>query len=199
MSQHPDLHSCADVLERLEAWIDGDLDESEAAAVNAHIRFCGSCRAERRLAETVVAELRALPEIDVPENVLRAVRSRTRPILGERFRAFFKASRIPPMPALAVVVAAVLIVLVLSPSHRHTEQQYTDQEVARAVAETKLALAYVGSIAHRAELRVERRVLSEGATAQTVRGFRRSLRVLGEAGAAAAELPVTPTTQMKGS
>ena len=199
MSRHPDLHSCADVLERLEAWIDGDLDESEAAAVKAHVDLCEACQAERRLAETVVAELRALPEFDVPETVLQAVHSRTRPTLGERLRAFVEVSRFRPVPALAAVAAVVLVVLVLSPSPRPTEQQYTEQEVDRAVAETKLALAYVGSIAQRAELRVKERVLNEGAAARTVRGVRRSLQIIGEAGATAAELPATPTTQLKGS
>jgi anti-sigma factor RsiW len=199
MSQHPDLHSCADVLERLEAWIDGDLDDGAAAAVKAHVDRCESCQAEQELAETVVAELRALPEFDVPERVLQAVREKIRQTLGERFREFFGEILSRPAPALAAVAAVVLIVLILSPSPRPTEPQYTDQEVARAVAETRLALAYVGSIAQRAELSVKNRVLNEGAAARTVRGVRRSLQVIGEAGAAAAESPTTPTTQMKGS
>jgi anti-sigma factor RsiW len=199
MSQHPDLRTCADVLERLEAWIDGELDESEAAAVKAHVDLCEACRAEWRLAEAVVAELRALPEFDVPETVLQAVRSKIGPTLRERLRAFIEVPRIRPVPAFAAVAAVVVVVLVLSPSLRPPERRYTDQEVARAVVETQLALAYVARIAHRAELRVKERVINEGAAAQTVRGVRRSLQVIGEAGAAAEELPATPTSQLKGS
>ncbi|MCW8984003.1 MAG: anti-sigma factor, partial [Thermoanaerobaculales bacterium] len=138
MSQHPDLHSCADVLERLEAWIDGDLDDGEAAAVKAHIDRCESCRAEQQLAEAVVVELRALPEFDVPESVLQAVRTRIRPTPVARLHAFIEASRFRPVLALAAVAAVVLGVLVLSPPPRPTEPQYSDQEVARAVAETRL-------------------------------------------------------------
>lgn len=199
MSQHPDVRSCADVLDRLEAWIDGDLENGEAAAVKAHIDRCESCRAELQLAEAVVVELRALPEFDAPERVLRAVRNETRVTLAEKLRVFFGNVVIRPAPAIAAAAAVVLVVLVLSPSPRPTEPEYTDQEVARAVAETRLALAYVGSVAQRAELRVKKRVLNEGAAAQTVRGVRRSLRVIGEAGAATADLPATPRPQVKGS
>ncbi len=193
------MSQCADVLERLDAWIDGDLDDAEAAAVKAHVDQCESCQAEQQLAETVVAELRALPEFDVPERVLQTVRKKTLSTFAERLRAFFDDLVSRPVPALAAAAAVVLIFLVLSPWSRPTEPQYTDQEVARAAAETRLALAYVGSIAQRAELRVKERVLDQGAAAQTVRGVRRSLHVIGEAGAATADLPATPRPQVKGS
>jgi hypothetical protein len=199
MSPHPDLHRCADISDRLEAWIDGDLDDGEAAAVRAHVDRCESCRADQQLAEAVVAELRSLPEFEVPERVLQAVHTKTRPALGGSIRSFFSASRFRPVPALAAVAAVVLAVLMFSSSPRPNEPQYSDQEVARAVAETKLALVYVGSIAQRAELRVRERVLNEGAAARTVRGVQRSLQVIGQAGALAADLPATPTNQMKGS
>jgi len=193
------MSQCADVLERLDAWIDGDLDDAEAAAVKAHVDQCESCQAEQQLAETVAAELRALPEFDVPERVMQTVREKTLSTFAERLRAFFDDFVSRPVPALAAVAAVVLIFLVLSPWSRPTEPQYTDQEVARAAAETRLALAYVGSIAQRAELRVKERVLDQGAAAQTVRGVRRSLHVIGEAGAATADLPATPRPQVKGS
>jgi anti-sigma factor RsiW len=199
MSQRADFERCAEVLERLDAWIDGDLDKAESTAVEAHVDHCESCRAELRLAETVVAELRALPDFDIPEKVLKAVGKASRPTLAEKLRTFLENSILRPVPALAAVAAVVLMVLVLSPWRRPAEPQYTDQEVARAAAETRLALAYVGSIAQRAELRVKERVLDDGAAAQTVRGFQRSLQVIGEAGVAAANLPATPGPQVKGS
>ena len=134
---------CADVLERLDAWIAGDLDDAEAAAVKAHIDQCETCQAEQRLAETVVAELRSMPEFDVPEKVLQTVRKETRSTLAARLLAYFEGFMFRPVPALAAVAAVVLIFLVLFPWSRPTESQYTDQEVARAAAETRLALAYV--------------------------------------------------------
>jgi len=199
MSQYADDEGCADVLERLDAWIDGDLDVAEAAAVKAHVDHCESCQAERQLAEAVVAELRSMPEFDVPQRVVQRIREKTRPTLIDKSRTFLEDHRIQPVPVFAVFAAVVLMVLVVSPWRQHTEPQYTDREVAQAVAETRLALAYVGSVAQRAELRVKERVLNQGAAAQTVRGVRRSLQVIGEVGAATADLPATPRPQLKGS
>jgi len=199
MSQFADLESCADVLERLEAWIDGDLDDAEAAAVKAHVDQCESCRAEQQLAEAVVAELRLMPEFDVPEKVLQTVQNKTRPAHEKKLGVFFESFKSRPAPALAAVAAVVVMALVLSPWRRPSEPQYTDQEVARAVAETRLAFAYVGNIAQRAEKRVKARVVDQGAAAQAVRGVWRSLRVIGEAGAETADLPATPPPEVKGS
>jgi anti-sigma factor RsiW len=199
MSQCADFECCVDVLERLDAWIDGDLDAAEAAAVEAHIDHCESCQAEQQLAEAVVAELRSMPDFDIPKSVMQTVRERTRPTLVERFQVFLEDFRIRPVPALAAAAAVALMIFVVSPWRRPTEPQYTDQEIARAVAETRLALAYVGSVARRAELRVKERVLNKGVAAQTVRGVRRSLQVIGEAGAATADPLATPQTQLKGS
>ena len=199
MSQRADHESCAKVLEMLDAWIDGDLDDAEATAVKAHLDQCESCQAEQKLAETVVAELRALPEFDVPERVVKTVRHKTRATLAEGLRALFGVFVSRPLPTLAAVAAVALMIVVLFPSPRPTEPQYTDQEVARAVAETRLALAYVGSIAQRAELRVKEKVLKEGPAAQTVSGVRRSLRVIGEAASTTVDLPATPGPQTKGS
>ena len=199
MSQRADLDNCESILIRLDALIDGDLDDAEAAAVKAHLDQCESCQAEQQLAEAVVAELRALPEFDIPERVLQTVRRKTHPALAERIRTFLEDSMLRPVPAVAALATVVLMVLVLSPWSGPTDPQYTDQEVARAAAETRLALAYVGSIAQRAELRVKERVFDEGAAAETVRGVRHSLQIIGEAGAAAADLPATPRPQVKGS
>jgi anti-sigma factor RsiW len=199
MSLHADSERCAEVLDWLDAWIDGELDEARAAAVQAHIDQCDSCRAEWQLAETVVSELRALPEFDIPERVLRTVRKKPLPPLAERLRAFLADTVFRPLPGLAAIAAVVLLVLVLSPWRRPPEPQYTEQEVARAAAETRLALAYVGDIAQRAELRVKQRVLEQGVAVQTARGFRRSLELIGEAGSASADLPATPPPQEKGS
>jgi anti-sigma factor RsiW len=199
MSQHAESGRCAEVLEQLDAFIDGDLDEAVAKAVKTHVDQCKSCRKELQLAEIVVAELHALPEFDVPKKVLQAVDSVIRPTPVQRVGAFLGGFAPRRVPVFAVAAAVAVMVLFVSQWDRPTEPQFTDREVARAVAETRLALAYVGSVAQRAELRVKERVFDEGAAAQTVRGVQRSIQVLGEAGTAVADPPATPRTQVKGS
>jgi len=140
-----------------------------------------------------------MPDFDLPKRVMQTVRKKTRSTLVARFRVFFEGARFRPVQVLAAGAAVILMVLIASPWRRPAEPQYTDQEVARAVAETRLALAYVGSVAQRAELRVKQRVLNEGVAAQTVRGVRRSLQAIGDAGAATADPLEKPRTQVKGS
>ena len=198
MLQRVDDQRCSDILDRLDAWIDGDLGESEAALVEAHIDRCASCRAERLVAEELAIELRSLPDYQVPDRVLRAVRTRVRPALWERLKRFLDGSMQRPVTAVAVLAVVVLVVMV-SPWRDRSAPQYTDQEIARATEETKLALAYVGSITRRAELRVKEKIFDDGVAAQTVSGLRQSLKIIGGAAAATADTPATPLPQVKGS
>ena len=199
MSQRVDPDRCAEILDRLDAWIDGDLEESEAAAMQAHVDGCESCRRERQQAEEVVAELRAMPEFDVPQRVLQAVHRRTRPRAMDRIHSVFEGAVRRPLPAVAALAAIVLMVVLVSPWRGQQGPQYSDEEIMRAAAETKLALAYVGSIARRAELRVKESVLDERVATKTMRSVRRSLQILGEAGSATVDPPATPQPKLKGS
>ncbi len=199
MLQHVDGQGCSDILDRLDAWIDGDLGESEAALVEAHIDRCASCRAARQVAEEVAVELRSLPDFKVPERVLRAVRTRVRPTLWERLKTFLDGSMQRPVTAVTILAVVVLVVVAVSPWRDRSVPRYTDQEIARATEETKLALAYVGSITRRAELRVKEKIFDDGVAAQTVSGVRRSLRIIGGVAAATADTPATPLPNVKGS
>jgi hypothetical protein len=199
MPQYSELDRCADVLDRLDAWIDRDLDEAEAAMVEAHLAGCESCQAERRLAEEVVAELRAMPEFEVPARVLQTVRRKTRPGVWERLHSFFEGTIRQPLPTMAALAAVVLMVVVVSQWSGRQEPQYSDEEIRRATEETKLALAYVGILAQRAELRVKEEVFDRGPAARTVRRFGRTFQIIGEMGAVAATPPTTPQPTVKGS
>jgi len=60
---------CAAVLERLEAAVDGELDDAEAARIEIHLGNCTRCATEHRLALAIKTELRALPSLDTPSEV----------------------------------------------------------------------------------------------------------------------------------
>ena len=199
MPQHPEFHDCAEVLNRLDAWIDGDLDRTEAIAVEAHFDNCPACQAERRLAEEVLAELRAMPEFPVPDRVLQAVHRANRPRWGKDALSSLPAGVRRTMPAAAALAAAVLVVVLVAPRGGRTAPEYSDEEIRRASAETRLALAYVGSITRRAELRVKKRVLDEGVAAKALRDASRTIQIIGEMGVGAATPPATPDPNVKGS
>ena len=64
MSSHPgDL---------LSAWLDGELEPSEATAVATHLDACSACAAERDEVEAGRAAVRRLPSLDPPPGALSA-------------------------------------------------------------------------------------------------------------------------------
>ena len=199
MSQRVDSDGCAEVLDRLDAWIDGDVDESEAVAMQAHVDDCEACQRERRLAEELVAELRAMPRFEVPERVLRAVDRQTRTGVAEKLHSFFEAIVRRPLPAMAAVAAVLVVAVVMTPWNRSSVPEYSEQEISRAADDLRLAFAYVGDVTRRAEVRVKDRVLDEGVAAQTLRSVRRSFRIIGEVGTTATGPAATPQPTVKGS
>ena len=199
MSQHLEFDDCADVLDRLDAWIDGDLDLSDARAVEAHLDSCPACQAERRLAEDGLSELRAMPEFDVPDRVLQAVHQQTRPGGVDKLLSSLSSVVSRPLPAAAALVAVVLAVALVVPWGGRDAPEFSDEEIRRVTAETRLALAYVGSITRRAELRVKQRVIDEGVAAEALRDVSRTFQMIGGMGAGAATPPATPFPTVKGS
>ncbi len=195
MSPRADLEMCSDVLEGLEAWIDGELGAEEAARFEAHIAQCASCRTEKSEAEDLVMGLRSLPEFDVPTRVLHSVPGFARPPMWARFGATTTTSMRRPAAAAAAIAVAMLAIVLVSQWRGPSTPKYSDQEIERAALEAQLALAYVGDAVQRAELSVKEKILEDGTVIRTVRGFSRSMRIIGEAASAAAELPATPLPQ----
>jgi len=179
---------CQQVLEHLEAYVDGDLDETRAAAVAAHLEGCAECHADRSLAEDVRRELRALPALDAPPAVLREV---FRQVGEERFRPPPFRARRPAWTALArsAVAASVLAAVVagggifLSLDRATVEPAGPDlaqadpEEVARATEEARLAFAYVAKVSRQAGLEV-REDLGESLAAASTSGLTRALLFL---------------------
>lgn len=64
----PDCHRVRQVL---QSWLDGELAESDAAAVAVHLLACDRCRIEAELYEQVKASLASLRAIPDPEAVAR--------------------------------------------------------------------------------------------------------------------------------
>ena len=199
MPQQFESGGCAEVLERLETWIDGDLEGAEAAAVEEHLADCTACQDEHRVAEQIRAELRALPELDVPARVLRAVDRHTRARALDKLATVLASAVRRPLPVAAAAAAVVLAIVLIAPWEGRHETVYSDAEIYQATQETKLALAYIGNITRRAELRVKERVLDQGVAVKTMRDVSRTFQMIGGMGSGAVKPPVTPYPTVKGS
>src|SRR6476469_108447 len=65
--------SCADASDSLEPYLDGDLPPREADRLREHLGSCAACAAELALAERIQRELRSLPQLDCPREVIERV------------------------------------------------------------------------------------------------------------------------------
>ena len=189
MRPHVDDRECRKVCDLLEMWVDGELSAADATRVQIHLDNCAECRSELLAAEQIASGLRSLPTLGLPDNLVRAVRGRTRTGLRIRFGDVFARLAARPLPALAAVAAVVMAVAVLAPWRGPSRPRYSDQEVARATAETKLALAYVASATQQAERGVKRRILGDGASGRTLRGLQNAIRAAGGAETATEDAP----------
>ncbi|MEE8526844.1 MAG: zf-HC2 domain-containing protein [Thermoanaerobaculia bacterium] len=171
---------CQQILERLEAYVDGDFDGVSAAAVAAHLKTCPGCAAEHSLASDIRLELRTLPAFDTPPAMLREV---FRQVGGERFRPPARVRR----PAWAALAAAALAAVMIgggifmslqttttSESANADLTRMDPEEIARATEAARLAFAHVARVSRQAGFQV-RENLGEHLVAASARSLTRAL------------------------
>lgn len=129
---------CDEALDLLEPSLDGELTPGDAARLRAHLFGCPSCARELALARRIQGELRALPLSVVPPEV-RALAG------GGRVRALLAAA----MLAMTVGGALFLEQARLRPA---PPPGPSTADVARATAEARFALAYIGKVSRHAGL-----------------------------------------------
>ena len=156
MPARPDVFGCREVEDRLEAFVDGELDLAAVSALEAHLAGCPDCREQQRLAVAVREGLRGLPELETPERVLAAVRRTAvadvaRPVIVSPKWAWRTAA------AAALVVAAASGVLWWHGAHR--PQPSPPPQIAEATAQARLALGYLADISRRAGIEATRTAL----------------------------------------
>jgi anti-sigma factor RsiW len=129
---------CDEALDLLEPSLDGELTPGDAARLRAHLFGCLSCARELALARRIQGELRALPLSTVPPEV-RALAG------GGGGRALLTAAM------LAMTVGGALF-LEQARFHPATPPSPSTADVARATAEARFALAYIGKVSRHAGL-----------------------------------------------
>ncbi|MBI2205135.1 MAG: zf-HC2 domain-containing protein [Candidatus Rokubacteria bacterium] len=91
---------CQDIVELLDAYLDGALDAADAAALGAHLAGCEDCMAFMKTYRGTVRKSRELSERQLPpelrERLLTFLSGRTRPpSLRERFLTFLDHRKRP--------------------------------------------------------------------------------------------------------
>ncbi|HLA63619.1 MAG TPA: zf-HC2 domain-containing protein [Rhodothermales bacterium] len=132
--------------DRVDAYLDGDLDPAEAALFARHAEGCAACTAELALAEQVTGLLQAAPCPPCPEPILDAALAR---IAHQERRASDRGAlrtafvRRPfRTAAFALAASAAIVALALGPALRPAPRP-SPAEIAQARADVELAFSLV--------------------------------------------------------
>ena len=187
MKRNDDTLACHDVLDLLEPYVDGDLEPAAAGRLRSHLEGCPACAAELVLTRRIQRELRALPQLDCPPEIVERARRQ-----GAEVVPFRPRRAALPLRTLRVIAAAALLALVLGGGALfiRSQQQRRAAEVAQATAEARYALALLGKVSRRAGLDVRDEVLARRVVLPAARSVSRSLSLSGVSQGAAPEPPV---------
>ena len=173
MNRIDDTLPCDEALDLLEPYVDGDLPPAVAGRLRAHLETCRSCAAELALARRIQSELRALPQLDCPPEVLERARSRGGEVVPFRPRR----TGLP----LRVAAAAAVLVLALGGGALFVRSQQPRQpsaaEIAQATREARYALAYIGKVSRHTGLDLRDDVIARRLVRPAARSLSLSLGV----------------------
>jgi len=139
-------HDCDTVLDLIEPSLDGELSADEESRLRIHLAGCGSCAAEMALAVRIQRELRSLsPAAPARSGVVVPFVRPSRP--ESAVRAFLIAA----MLALTVGGTIFLAQIRVRPAGT-ARVTAKPQDVARATAEARYALAYIAKVSRHTSL-----------------------------------------------
>ena len=174
MKRMESVLSCDEVLDLLEPYVDGDLPTAEAERLRVHLETCRSCSGELALTRRIQRELRSLPQLDCPPEILERVRRQGGEVVPFRPRR----TGLP----LRVAAAAAVLVLALGGGalfvrSQQQPRQPSAAEIAQATAEARYALAYIGRVSRRTGLDLRDDVLARRLVRPAARSVSLSLGV----------------------
>jgi hypothetical protein len=105
---------CSEMQENLSAYLDGELDPGEEAALKSHLEGCESCRKEFESLRSTVELVRSVPRVQAPA----VLKQRLTSAAPSRRAAWRFPNPVALASAAALVLVAVVAVFMLSMSRR---------------------------------------------------------------------------------
>jgi anti-sigma factor RsiW len=185
--------TCDTALDLLEPYVDGDLAAAEAARLRSHLESCPACAAELALTRRIQRELRSLPQLDCPPEIVERARRQGAEVVPFRLPLRRRRTGLP-LRTLRVAAAAALLALSLGGGAlfiRSQQQRQRAAEIAQATAQARYALALLGRVSRRTGLDVRDEVLARRVVLPAARSISQSLSLSGVSRGAAPQPPVT--------
>ncbi len=156
-------YDCGWLRKHIETFLDNELSRDAKERFENHAATCRACRAEVEHAQRIFAQLKRLPALECPDDVVARVREKTLPDdAPKRIREWLARAWAPGLrPALAVVAIAA-IVLTSMWVGRVNRPTISPEEVAEAEAALKWTLAYVGEVSERSGKAVRNEAIRDG-------------------------------------
>ena len=149
-------------------FVDGNLSKKQMKEIKAHVETCTTCQAVLADYQNMIEKLNHVPAQKCPDfivdTVLDAVPDTKKSFirtLSERFTSGM-AWKVSFAAALAIIVVSIVLFHPPQPPVIDENQQYTEEEIAQAKRDVKLAFGYFNHYAKKAENAIEEQVLAKG-------------------------------------
>ena len=156
-------HDCGWLRKNIEAFLDDELSNDAKERFENHAATCRTCRAEVEQAQRILTQLRQLPALECPDDVVERVRETALPDDGpNRIREWFARAWAPSLrPALATITVAAIVLTSIWVG-RVNRTTISPEEVSEAQAALKWTLAYVGEVSERSGKAVRDEAIRNG-------------------------------------
>ncbi len=147
--------NCRWTRERIDRFLDAELDGGDLMTFQGHVDVCSGCRRELARAETVLRELHSLPDLHCRDEVVDRALAAAQAAPVARHRAGRRSPAWWPFPVFRPALAGALILaLVLSSLWvaNRSRSDFTPADVADAEEELKWTLAYLDDIGRRSSM-----------------------------------------------
>lgn len=181
MMDEPEIVSCNWVQDRVEAYVDGELQDQALDAVNRHLYDCPVCAGELALARQILNSLHRLPLPAVPSRLAAAVFER---IVAERLsrRRRWTRLRYPTVLAAAAVILMIVglrlwekIETRLSIAVTPPVREVNPEELKLAENQAKLAFAYISVVSHQTGLTIRDEIIGKRVAGSVEKSLERAM------------------------
>ncbi len=147
--------NCRWTRERIDRFLDAELDGGDLMTFQGHVDVCSGCRRELARAETVLRELHSLPDLHCPDEIVDRALAAAEAEPVARERAERRGPAWWPFPVLRPVLAGALVLIIALSAlwvANRSRSDFTPADVAEAEAELMITLAYLDDISRRSSM-----------------------------------------------